>query len=165
MIDGIADELKNPTRPASVDVDLRSIAVSGAATTALADMYAHWEGGRGPRMVSSLTATVARKEVYGEQAASAVSEAIDLGLARIIGPGRKSGEYVQLTPLGIAWFEENCDYWRAGNIYRYKSRFGAIGCFQFDPRLPWTSRIRDPFVALAAVLGAVVGLLFARLAF
>jgi len=136
-------------------VDLTRMTLPGTAVSALARAYLHWEAKRYPPTIRDLqwaAQSLAKEDWAG--AAAAVNTLLEAGLLEPNGEGEGDRREVPITPLGIAWFEANCDYRRECNVYRYKERRGAIGCFEYDPRRPLGRRLLDPLVAGAAVAGA-----------
>lgn len=139
-----------------IEADVTRMPLSGEAITALARAYVHWERRSYPPTIRDLQLVSQRDEADSARSAAAVKALLDGGFLAPNGEGEGDRRQVEITPLGIRWFELNCDYWRECNVYRFHSRYGVAGCFEFDPRRPLSRRILDPLVPGAALAGAAI---------
>ena len=139
---------------------LENVLLSGMAIAALARVYASHEARRTPLSIWELVRVARWDDEYGEVSASrAIGDLFHNGLIElsgVLGMGRSGDRrQVRITDRGMRWFELNCDYRRECNVWRYHTRFGTAGIFEWDPRRSLTRRILDPLVFTAAVSGAV----------
>ncbi|MBV8685129.1 MAG: hypothetical protein JOZ90_02315 [Alphaproteobacteria bacterium] len=142
-----------------IEADVARMPLSGAAVTALARAYVHWERGAYPPTIRSLQMAAQRDDEDSGRAVAAVTELLDGGFLKPGGEGEGDRREVEIAPPGIRWFEVNCDYWRECNVYRFHSRFGVAGCFEFDPRRTLGRRLLDPLVPGAALAGGALAAL------
>lgn len=138
------------------EVDLARISLPSAAIYALARAYVCWERRGYPPTIRDLQLAAQRDDKDTAQSVAGVIALLDRGLLTPNGKGEGDRREVAITPLGIAWFETNCDYWRECNVYRFHSRHAIVGCFEYDPRRPLSRRLLDPLVSSAALAGATL---------
>ena len=141
------------------DADLARMSLPSAAIYALARAYVHWERRGYPPTIRELQVAAQRDDKDMAKSVAGVKALLDGGFLAPNGKGEGDRREVELTPLGIAWFETNCDYWRECNVYGFHSRHAIVGCFEYDPRRPLSRRLLDPLVPAAALAGAALATL------